>query len=136
MRRTLAIAVITAALFSGCCCHPQAGEPAGTQALTRTELYFGLSRPDGGEVTGADWNAFLNDTVTPLFPAGLTVIDAHGQWREDSGKIAREPSRILLLIHPPTPEADEKIEQIRALYKQRFSQEAVMRTDTRHRVSF
>jgi hypothetical protein len=140
-RRTLlAAAVIAAATLTGCNCpvFAPSSSPANTQTLTRTELFFGLSRPDGGAVSDAQWKDFLNDAVTPRFPDGLTVIDAYGQWQEAGGKsrIAREPSRILIVLHEPTADADAKIEQIRDAYKKRFAQEAVMRTDTKARVSF
>lgn len=139
----LAVALIAAILQGGCCSYPHAEAPRSTNPaqqaptlLTRTELFFGLSRPDGGSVTDQQWEAFLTTTVTPLFPAGLTIIDARGQWQESSGKIAREPSRILVILHEPTLEANAKIEQIRESFKKQFAQEAVMRTDTRASVWF
>lgn len=138
-RRTLAAALLATTLMGGGCCHQHSvASPHApcAQILTRTELFFGLSRPDGGTVTAEQWEAFLNTTVTPLFPAGLTVIDARGQWQEASGEIAREPSRILIILHEPAPDADAKIEHIRDAFKKQFAQEAVLRTDSRQRVSF
>jgi hypothetical protein len=140
--RPLSLAIILAALVTGCC-HPHDQAPSSTSSalphsrlLTRTELFFGLSRPDGGIVTDTQWREFLASTVTPLFPDGLTVIDAYGQWQEAKGRIAQEPSRILIILHEPTDEASSKIEQVREAFKKQFAQEAVMRTDTRACVSF
>jgi hypothetical protein len=136
LRRTFVVLVITASVLPGCC-HPHAAAlPADAVAMVRTELYFGLSRPDGGVVTDEQWREFLNSTVTPLFPQGLTVVEASGQWREESGRIAREPSRVLVLLHAATAEDNEKIERVRAAYKAKFAQEAVLRTDGAARVSF
>ena len=52
---------------------------AGETGLVRDVLYFGRNRPAGGEVADADWEAFLGAVVTPRFPDGLTIVEAHGQ---------------------------------------------------------
>ncbi|HYD00847.1 MAG TPA: DUF3574 domain-containing protein [Phycisphaerales bacterium] len=136
--RTLFTATVAISLAAGCHCPYRAESfSPGARCLTRTELYFGLTIPGhGGTVTDDQWQGFIDGTVTPLFPDGLTVINAAGQWREASGTIAREPTRIIILLHEPTPQIDAKIERIRGDYKQRFNQEAVMRVDDRQRVSF
>src|SRR5439155_8076301 len=51
---------------------------AGETGLVRDVLYFGRNRPTGGEVADADWEAFLGAVVTPRFPDGLTIVEAHG----------------------------------------------------------
>ena len=51
----------------------------------RSEIYFGMSKPDGSLVTAAEWQAFVDANVTPRFPAGLSVMDVQGQWRDRSG---------------------------------------------------
>src|SRR5260221_13953695 len=64
-----------------------------------TQLFFGLSRPDGTNVSEAEWQDFLAEIVTPRFPAGFTVSVAEGQWRSDApAAILRESSRILLIV--------------------------------------
>jgi hypothetical protein len=106
----------------------------------RTELYFGLKKSDGTEVSDAEWSAFLAEEVTALFPEGFTVLSAAGQYRSNSGEIVREPSRMLVIVYGKRARrsADQKIEQIRSIYKERFKQESVMRVDITHsvRVSF
>jgi hypothetical protein len=115
---------------------PRANTSAVT-TLVRTELFFGLSRPDGRpEVTDAEFARFLDEEVTPRFPAGFTVLTARGQWREADGDIAVEPSRVLVILHERTEQADRDIDAIRDRYKARFNQEAVMRTDSTERVTF
>jgi hypothetical protein len=98
-------------------------------------LYFGTQKP-GGVVSEADWNAFLADVVTPRFPEGLTVWDAHGQWKSSSGEIVRESSRVVQLIHDDTSGADQAIAEIVREYERRFQQESVMRVRARVRVAF
>jgi hypothetical protein len=97
----------------------------------RTELYMGRSIPGGGEVSDDDWEEFLNDTVTTRFPEGFTVLTGRGQWREASGKVAKELSQVLVFLYKRTDRelAGKKIEEIRKEYIRRFRQEAVMRID-------
>lgn len=104
--------------------------------MVRDALTFGRSIPGGGMVSDSAFDAFLAAEVTPAFPSGFTVMEANGQWRETSGKIAREPSRVLVVLHPEKREADSSLEQIRRAYMQQFSQEAVMWERTAGCVSF
>src|SRR4051794_5043760 len=61
----------------------------GDQAMVHDMLYFGRNRPDGGRVSQAEWDQFLNEVITPHFPDGLTVVRAVGQCRGASGKVER-----------------------------------------------
>ena len=101
------------------------------EKFIRTELYFGRNIPTGGTVSEADWQKFVDEIVTPRFPDGLTVLDADGQWRGKDGSIAREESKVIILLYPRKDRKvmNAKIEEIRAEYKKRFAQEAVMRID-------
>jgi hypothetical protein len=103
----------------------------------RTELVFGLSVPGReGAVTEAEWTGFLADEVTPRFPDGLTVVDARGQWRNAAGQVTAEPSKVLVILHPPDPALHAGFEAIREAWKKRFGQESVMRVTSPARVSF
>ena len=55
--------------------------------MLRTELYFGMGRSDGSEISQDQWEAFVRDEITPRFPGGLTVVSARGQWRDAGGLI-------------------------------------------------
>jgi hypothetical protein len=117
-------------LFGGCANAPS------TVGWVRSEVYFGLHRPDGGAVTAAEWQAFVNDVITPKFPAGLTVVDSVGQWRHATGRIEREPSKVLVLLHPASRQVEAQIDEIRRLYRERFAQEAVMKVTSPANVEF
>ena len=106
---------------------------AAREKFRRTELYFGTAKPGGGIVTPEEWRRFLNDEVTPRFPDGLTVLEGYGQYREKSGAVVREESRVLVLLYPKklSREVHRKIEEIRTLYKRTFAQESVLRVDFR-----
>jgi hypothetical protein len=90
-------------------------------------LYLGTAQP-GGVVDTAEWTQFLQQSVTPRFPEGLTVWQASGQWRGADGRIVEEPSHVLNLIHTGDEESEQKVEAIASEYKSRFEQEAVLRT--------
>lgn len=106
------------------------------RAMAKLELLFGTSRADGPVITDEEWALFLDNEVTPRFPAGLTVLRGPGQWRGSDGHLAKEQTNVLVIWHEPSPRAEADIEAIRAAYKDRFGQESVMRVDSVSCVSF
>lgn len=104
----------------------------GSEPWIRTELYFGTTKPDGGELTDEEWQEFLDQEITPRFPAGLTVLDGYGQFLNSSGVIAREGSIVLIVFHPveAIEESNASIEEIRDAYEVAFEQESVLRADS------
>jgi Protein of unknown function (DUF3574) len=109
---------------------------AEAEAFSRTELFFGLSRP-GGIVSEGEFKAFVDGYVTPRFPDGLTLLTGIGQFRDASGTILVEGSKLLILLYPRRDrEADAKIEQIRLDYRRAFQQQSVLRADEVSCVSF
>ena len=106
------------------------------QPFHRTELYFGRNRP-GGEVSEEEFQHFVDVEVTKRFPDGLTLLSGLGQFREESGAIIQEKSKVLILLYPLTDRAaNREIEEIRQAYKDQFEQSSVLRVDTTQRVSF
>lgn len=104
----------------------------------RTELFFGMDKP-GPDVTDYQFQRFINDTVTPRFPDGLTVLAGNGQWKDsESGKIVRERSKVLIIVYPidAAEDSSRKLEEIRSKYEKQFQQESVMRADSTENVSF
>jgi hypothetical protein len=106
---------------------PAASCESGDTALVRDVLYFGRNRPDGGVVSDSSWRAFLDEVVTPRFPAGLTVVDAMGQWKGQSGQVERERAEVVTVLHPGDAAARRAVAEVAAEYKRRFDQEAVLR---------
>jgi hypothetical protein len=98
----------------------------GGQLAVHELLYFGTETPSG-QVTPENWAEFLNETVTPRFPDGLSVWQASGQWRSASGEVIREPSYVLSLLHSAGGDEDRAMQELIAVYKTRFQQEAVLR---------
>jgi hypothetical protein len=98
--------------------------------MVREVVYFGRNRPDGGTVADAEWQTFLDEVVTPRFPAGLTVVEATGQWKGRSGVVEQERSEIVTVFHAGDAAARAAIAEVAAEYRRRFRQEAVLRERT------
>ncbi len=110
--------------------------PEGTNRWTEYQLFFGLSRSDGGTISEEQWREFLADTVTPRFPDGLTVLSGNGQWRDSSGEVLREGSKLLIIYAPPGEDGRRAIDEISEEYERRFDQESVLRVIGSACVSF
>ncbi len=111
--------------------------PLSGEAFARTELFFGLSKSDGSRISELQFRRFLRDTVTPLFPEGLTALAGLGQFKDRSGRIMREGARIVILLYPfDAAGASKNIDAIREAYKKEFEQQSVLRTDAIDCVSF
>lgn len=117
-------------------------EPSGfsecagkARPMARLELLFGANFR-GGVVGPRAFARFIDEEVTPRFPLGSSVFDGHGQWRGASGRLIREPSRMLLIWYEPGKDSEGAIEAIRFAYKKRFKQQSVLRADGMSCVSF
>ncbi|ALV94165.1 MULTISPECIES: DUF3574 domain-containing protein [Pantoea] len=104
--------------------------------MMQTTLWFGMNKPKGGTVSSSEWQQFVDNDVTPRFKDGLSVYDGKGQWLGEGGKLARENSKALMLIHQPDRSSSESINTLRDIYKKRFDQESVMRVDALVCVAF
>jgi Protein of unknown function (DUF3574) len=105
--------------------------PFSAELFSRTELFFGSLRADKPPVSEQDFLGFLDGTITPLFPNGLTLLTGLGQFLNAQGVIQQEQSWLLILLYPLGERQDNngKIEAIRAEYKKAFEQESVLRSD-------
>ncbi|TAJ32801.1 MAG: DUF3574 domain-containing protein [Reyranella sp.] len=92
-------------------------------------LYFGRDKPAGGEVSEAEWAAFMNESVTPHFPAGLSVFNVEGQYREPTGRIVRERSKLIVVVVFDAPAHHGKVSAIVEAYNRRFGQHSVFRVE-------
>ena len=111
--------------------------PIFGEIWARTELYFGTSKADGSEVSDTKFRRFLDREITPRFPDGLTQLSGFGQFRNSSGQIIQERSKIIILLYPLSDSgASDRIEAVREAYKREFQQESVLRVDSRAGVSF
>jgi hypothetical protein len=80
-------------------------------------IYFGMASGTG-EVSEAQWSAYLEDTFIPRFPS-FTVLRGEGVFRGVS-----EPARVVEL-RLPQEKRSALIEAVR-VYVERFAQEGVL----------
>jgi hypothetical protein len=107
-----------------------------SEFFARTELLFGLSRSGGPAITEQEFKQFIDTKVTPRFPEGLTVLSGDGQFKDVSGTIVVEGSKLLILLYPFSIKSSRLVEDIRRDYKELFQQESVLRVDDLSCVSF
>jgi hypothetical protein len=103
----------------------------------KVDLFFGRNIPGGGEVSEEQFQGFINDTITPRFPDGLTVFDANGQFRDSKGTIIREKSKNVSLLLEDTPKNETSVNEVVRRYVQQFNQESVLQAaNEKVKVSF
>jgi hypothetical protein len=107
-----------------------------SEFFARTELLFGLSRSGGPDITEEEFDHFIDTEVTRRFPDGLTLLSGDGQFKDASGAIVEEGSKLLILLYPFSKHSSGLVEEIRTAYKELFQQESVLRIDDLSCVSF
>jgi Protein of unknown function (DUF3574) len=125
--------IATAALLAhAACTSPQMAAsacPAPLKPATEVDLYFGGEAGNGRAVSDADWAAFMAEEVTPRFPDGLSVLDVAGQYREPSGRMVRERTKLLVVVVFDAPAHLAKVQAVVDAYNRRHSQNSVFRTE-------
>ena len=129
MRTAMLVCFVFAVAVVMGACAGNAGSTCaeGTEPFVKYELFMGLNSQSGEVVADAAWAAFLEDSVTPRFPDGLTVFDARGQWRNSEGLVLKERSKVLVILAPPGEDGMRLTGEIADEYKLRFNQESVLR---------
>ncbi len=94
--------------------------------MRTAQLFFGRHITPDRAVSDAEFRRFVDEVLTPAFPAGLTILDGGGQWRGAENQLIREASKVVILVVPERPETDRKITAVREAYKARFQQESVL----------
>jgi hypothetical protein len=99
----------------------------------KTELYFGLSNANGA-IPKNEWNQFQTETIDKVID-GYTIINGEGYWKANDSTY-NEKTVILIYIHDDTTAESKKIDSLINIYKQKFSQESVLRTDQQLKAAF
>ncbi len=124
------IAVLAACAFILSCSSEAQTNPCpdGTNPYTEYRLFFGRGNADNPRVVSDEaWEGFLEDTITVEFPDGLTTLDAYGQYTNSDGALIKEDTKVLIILVPPDADSAPGIDRIIEEYKQRFSQQGVLR---------
>ena len=123
MLRSIALAAL-APLLAGCITPAPLLCPGGG-AKAVAELYLGRNIGPRLGVSEAAFRSFLDSEVTPRFPAGFTVLDGRGQWR-DGAAIVREPTKVLVVALSDEARERPALAAVADAYKARFRQESVL----------
>ena len=83
----------------------------------KTELYFGLLKPNGTTVSEEEWQSFVDKSVSPLFE-GFTIIDASGQHKDAEGKAIIGKVKMLIVVQED--EDDKKIDKVKKSFNRKF----------------
>lgn len=126
MKRVVLIAAATGVLTLGGCATLDAPAcPVGQEPMRTAQLFFGQNIGDKPGVSDAAFRKFVDEELTPRFPAGLTVLDGGGQWKGSEDKMIREASKIVVLVLPSGGDS-RKLNEARKAYTQRFHQDSVL----------
>ncbi|MEW6255921.1 MAG: DUF3574 domain-containing protein [Pseudomonadota bacterium] len=104
--------------------------PWADSVLLQTQLRFDLESPDGKGVSDQQWKSFAAEVIGPRFPKDVSELSAAAL--SPSG---RAGARLVLILHPNSPDALAKIAQITAEYGHRFGGAQVLRLDHPVRVT-
>lgn len=133
------LTIVCLASLAGCATpplQPSQACPTGQEARRTAQLFFGRNIADKPAVSEADFQAFIDQVITPRFPDGLTVLDGGGQWRGDENRLIREASKVVMVVLPKDRDASGRIEAVRAAYRARFHQDSVLLITQASCVSF
>lgn len=112
--------IISCLLFASC----------GTARQMETKLYFGQNKLDGSVVSETEWNAFVEQYVSRVFPDGSTIQNATGNWYDTSQhRLVTEPSKVVIAINKPSARLNRQIDSLRYWYKTLHHQQSVLRVD-------
>lgn len=133
MRRPLAFLLALAGL-TGCASlpPPRAAAPApvspcatGQEHLRTAQLFLSRKITDW-PVTEVELRRFIDQEITPRFPAGVTVLDGGGQWRGPEDQLVRDAAKVVMIILPARGDVLGRIDAVRAAYQTQFRQESVL----------
>ncbi|MBO9661116.1 MAG: DUF3574 domain-containing protein [Chitinophagaceae bacterium] len=101
-----------------------------TSKQVETKLYFGQFKLDGGTVSDTEWNDFVKNYVSKVFPDGSTVENASGNWYDTAThKLIVEPSKVITAVNIPSVKLNQQIDSLGYWYKKLFQQQSVLRVD-------
>ena len=86
----------------------------------KTEIFFGSGLPGGKQISQSSWTDFLDNVLTPHFPQGLTVYDAYGQMQHADGRIEKQSTRVVVILHPKDSATEQKIQKVVTAYREKF----------------
>jgi hypothetical protein len=88
------------------------------KAMFVLQFFFGQTQKNGQPVPELTWTNFLQNTVTPRFPDGLTVYNTYGQsMNPTTHKLTREVTKVVMIATENTPATRARAVQIIEAWK-------------------
>ena len=87
----------------------------------KAEIYFGRDLPAGQEISRWAWADFMDKVLTRHFPKGLTVYEAYGQMQHANGRIEKQSTWVVAVVHPKDPATDKAIQEIIDAFRRQFN---------------
>jgi len=115
--------LLLALLLAGCAMRAALACPAGQERLRTAQLFFGSHDPAQPRLNDRDFRRFVNEELTTRFPDGLTVLEGGDQWKGAENRRIREAAKVVLIVLPKAPDAQARLEAVKAAYKTRFNQD-------------
>jgi hypothetical protein len=110
---------------------------ACSNRMIETNLYFGLSKPGGGEVTEEEWNRFKEEKIAEVFKEGSSVYRVTGNWLDTASKqLIIEPTYVVVYFYKSSKNISNNIDSLREWYKTTFRQQSVLRVDKKVKAGF
>jgi predicted small lipoprotein YifL len=108
---------------------PAAVATAGMRCKQQTlwRVYFGADT-SAGPVSASAWHTFVRDDIVPRLPAGHTLLQAVGPWRDAAGTAGPDEARVLEVVGEDGLAARQALAEIVGRYKLRFRQRQVLLT--------
>ncbi|WP_193199563.1 DUF3574 domain-containing protein [Nostoc sp. MG11] len=95
-------------------------------SLIQEDLFFGRNIAGDGEVSESEFQTFVDDVITPRFPAGLTILNSNGQFLDSTGRLIEESTKVVTLFRENTSANEVSISEIVKTYRKQFNQESVL----------
>ena len=110
--------------FAGCVVSPVA---ENCRAQVEYRRSFGADTP-AGEVSAVAWSAFVEGSLAPRFPEGLTIYQARNQWRDPRGRVLGEETRVVEVLRDGDAADEANVTTVAREYREQFRQESVLVT--------
>ncbi|MBD2778151.1 DUF3574 domain-containing protein [Iningainema tapete] len=100
--------------------------PIVTPAVIQQDLYFGRNIPVGGEVSEEQFQAFIDNVVTPRFRGSFTF-NTIGRFQDETNNIIGEQSNVVTLVLEDTVQNEIAVNEVLASYQEQFQQSGSLR---------
>jgi Protein of unknown function (DUF3574) len=116
------LAALSIVALAGCAnLRPGPACPPGQEPMRTAQLFLGHG--DGPAIPEADLRRFVEASVRPKFPDGLTMLDGGSQWRGKENRDLRDAALVVSLVLPKTDDAAARLDAVRQAYAARFKQD-------------